>query len=354
MAPVRRALLACLVFVCLAPPALADDVSLHEARTLSPERCLEVPVAEMATRCPTVAGRFLTVDGKAMAVLDRLDQKKGTLWCDQDGAGWRCRRVVVLDRDLRSTRKRTPQAFVTTAELLRMLAQAPTVKVDDEIGALFAPGDRPKTCLDTPAHGCAVQSARLRGRALDRTGTPVVRRRLWLVEDADGPMLACSDKELTRCDDLTAAGWLALIVTLRPSSMAPAVPLPEIDVPEVRGDKRPALAVGGAEAADTPAGALDPWFKPKAAHALPHEPARTDVAKIAHALEQRGRPCLKGEPRAAIDVLFSGEGNLIALTVDGATADAPVASCLSTIAKKLDFPRFAGNTYHLKAVVLAK
>lgn len=338
-----------------APARAADEVNVRELRALSPERCLDVPPAELATRCPTLAGRFFLVDNRPLALLDRLDQKKGTLACDKDGAAWRCRRVVVLDRDLRSTRKRNGQAFATVSELIRLFATASTVKLGDEIGALFAPGERPRTCLDLPQHGCAVQAVRLRGRATDRAGTPMVRRRLWVVEDADGPLLSCSDAALTRCDELGAAGWQALAVTLRPSSLAAPEPPPEVDVPEIRGDKRgPALAVGGAEAADTPAGALDPWVKPRAGRSLPREPARSEVTRVAHLLEQRGRPCLKGAPNAAVDVLFSGEGNLIALTVDGALADAGLVGCLTGVARKLEFPRFSGGTYRMRAVVLGK
>jgi len=110
------------------------------------------------------------------------------------------------------------------------------------------------------------------------------------------------------------------------------------------------MVAGGTDAAETPAGTLDPWIKPKAGKSLPREPGRADLSKLAKALETRGKPCLKTEPRAQIDVLFSGEGNLIALTAEGALSE--TATCLQTVAKKIDFPRFAGNTYHLKAVVL--
>jgi hypothetical protein len=354
MRGVRRS---CLLLTLLLPASIAlaepEDVSVHTLKNLSPEKCLQLPAAELATRCPAIAGRFLEIDGKKLALLDRVDQRKGSFLCDGDGDAWRCRKIVVIDRELKGARKRNPQAFVTTAELLRQLATSSSVKLDDEFGALFAPGERPKTCIELPAHGCAVQAARLRGRAQDKNGTPVVRRRLWLVEDGDGTTLQCSDAQLTRCDELTAAGWLALAITLRPSSLAgPELP-PEFDLPETRSDKRAgAQVVGGAEASDTPVGALDPWLRPKNARALPKAPSKADVAKTAHLLETKGKPCLKAEDHATVDLIFSGEGQLVSLLVDGVTPDQPLVGCLTATARKLDFPRFAGNTYHLRAAIL--
>ena len=35
-----------------------------------------------------------------------------------------------------------------------------------------------------------------------KSGAPTVRRRLWVVEDADGLTLQCSDAALQRCDEL--------------------------------------------------------------------------------------------------------------------------------------------------------
>jgi hypothetical protein len=340
-------------FVARAALAETPEVEVKELKNLSAEQCLKLPAAELATRCPTIAGRFLVADGKRVALMDRLETRKGTYWCDQDGVAWRCRRIVVIDRELRGARKRNPLAFVTTTELLRLVTGSQSIKLDEEFGALFAPGERPKTCLELPTHGCAVQAARL--RAGDRaTGNPVVRRRVWLVEDADGPTLQCSDAALSRCDELNAAGWLALIVTLRPSSLQGATPAPEIDLPEVRSDKRPALVLGGADTAETPAGALDPWLGKKNERALPHVPSKADAAKAAKALDARGKPCLTADDRATVDVIFSGEGQLISLLVDGAPANQPLAACLSQVARKMDWPRFSGNTYHLRAVVMRK
>src|SRR5439155_1566232 len=83
---------------------------------------------------------------------------------------------------------------------LSRLAIAPSVKVQEDFGALQAPAIPPRTCLDSAARGCAVQAVRLRAHSPDQAGTPAVRRRFWLVEDADGTTLQCSDGELTRCD----------------------------------------------------------------------------------------------------------------------------------------------------------
>ena len=272
--------LLCILVLTSAAWAGPDEVTVQEHKLLSPEKCLQLPAGELAVRCPAIAGRFLEIDGKRTAFLDRVDQRKGSFSCDEDGGSWRCRRIVVIDRELRGARKRNPQAFVTASDLIRQLATGASVKIDEEFGALFAPGERPKTCIELPAHGCAVQAARLKGRAQDKNGTPIVRRHLWLVEDSEGTMLQCSDAALTRCDELSAAGWLALTVTLRPSSLAGTEPAPEFDLPEVRTDKRaggPAV-VGGSEASDTPAGALDPWLRPKSTHLLPKVPSKADVS----------------------------------------------------------------------------
>ncbi len=322
---------------------------MQEAKNLPLEKCLQLPPAEIVTRCPNFAGRLLEIDQVKSALVDRTDQRKGMLFCE-DTNGWRCRRVVVLEYETRGTRKRDPQKFLTAGKLLERLATSPTVKLGEELGALMAPQLPPKTCLDSEKRGCAVQAVRLRSRAPDKNGTPMVRRQLWLVEDADGTTLSCSDAELTRCDELTAAGWSVIALTLRPSSLAPPEPPPELETPDARTDRRPGIVEAGAESSS---GAAQPWIKPKAEVMLPHTPARTDVAKAAHALEQAGRVCVTAEASAvALSVLFSGEGSLLNLTVDGAVANDAKVNCLTAAAKKLSFPRFAGASYQLHAVVL--
>ena len=329
-------------------------MALEHVKALSPERCLNEPTDQIATRCPNIAGRRYTVDGKPLAILDRLD-KRGTFACDKDGSEWRCRRIVVLNRDLRTARARNPQAFLTAGELLKTLATASTVKLEEELGALGPPMELPRTCIELPKHGCAVQAARLKTRAPDRAGTPRVRRRLWLVEDADGPLLACSDAALSRCDELTAAGWQAIAVTLRPSSLAAAEPPPEIDLPETRTDKRPMpTVVGGAEAQDTPVGTLDPYLRPKGGAALPPKPANADLAKLTKVLDSSGRTCLKEQPRADVEMILGPEGVLNGFTVDGDAAGTVEANCLEKIARRLPLPRFSGAPYRFRAVVLRR
>ncbi len=327
---------------------------MQTQRNLPLEKCLALPAAEVATRCPTVGGRLIQVDAQHVALVDRLEQRKGSLWCDGDGTTWRCRRIVLVDRDLRSTRKRNPQAFITAGEILRLLSSAASVRVGEELGALFAPGDRPHTCLDQLSHGCAVQGVRLRAAGPDPR-TPGVLRRLWLVEDADGPMLQCSDQTLTRCDELASAGWLALLITLRPSSLSPVRPLPELDLPELRTDKRPGAAVvGGAETADTPAGALDPWVKPKRDRVLPPNPPKGEVARLAHGLEEKGRACLKPGEQATVELVLAGEGALLSLEIDATPTDAPLPKCLREVARKLQLPHFAAGTYRMRTAIVPK
>jgi hypothetical protein len=180
-----------------------------------------------------------------------------------------------------------------------------------------------------------------------------------MVEDADGPLLQCSDQQLTRCDELASAGWLALVVTLRPSSQSPVRPPPDLDVPELRTDRRPAPAggaVGGAEvsAADTPAGALDPWVKPRHERVLPPTPPKQEVSKLAKSLEDKGRSCLKPGEQATVELVLAGEGALLTLEVDAAPADSPLPKCLRDVARKLPLPRFSAGTYRMRAAILAK
>src|SRR5258706_15903373 len=117
MIAVRRAVL---VATLVTIAAHGEEMTLKEAKTLSPERCLQLPPAELATRCPTVAGRILEIDRARVALLDRLDRHQGSFLCDEtNGAsraergevppraavprevapsnGWRCRRIVVID-----------------------------------------------------------------------------------------------------------------------------------------------------------------------------------------------------------------------------------------------------------------
>jgi hypothetical protein len=340
MAAVRLLLLLTL----LSPYALADDeMTLTTAKNLSMERCLQLPPGEIVTRCPTVAGRFFEIDHQKVALADRVDQRKGSFLCDP-----RCRRIVVLDYELRGVKKRDAQKVITASELVRRIATASSVKLGDEFGALQLPPLPPRTCVDQRSRGCAVQAIRIRGVAPDRSPNPVVRRRLWLVEDVSGTTLACSDAQLTRCDELTAAGWSALALTLRPSSLAPPQPPPEIDPPDTRSDRHSSsvLGAGGGEGAESLAGSLDPWARSKAP--LPSAPSRTDVAKLAHGFETTARGCVAAA--IAVHLLFSGQGSLLSLSADQAAP--PEIACLTGAAKKLAFPRFAGNTYQLEAMVL--
>jgi hypothetical protein len=341
--------------ICLDGLALAapEEVTVKELKNLTPEKCLQLPPADIVTRCPQLAGRFLTLDAAHVALLDRTDQRKGTQLCEEHEGAWHCRRLVVLEYEMHGAKKRDPKLFLGAGELVRQIATVPRVKLGDEFGALQAPMLPPKTCLDVSNRGCAVQALRLRARASDRAGGFGVRRRLWLVEDADGTTLACSDAALTRCDELNAGGWAALAITLRPSSLAPPEPPPEIDPPTARTDRRAFAQAAGGDGADSSAGAGDAWLRPKSAVALPKAPSRADVAKAAHALETAGRGCVAAEEAAvAVGVIFSGEGSLLSLSIDGAPADDPKVSCLTAAARKLSYPRFAGNTYHLSAMVL--
>ena len=186
-------------------------------------------------------------------------------------------------------------------------------------------------------------------------GLPLVKRRLWLVEDADGPMLQCSDQTLARCDALDAGGWLAMIVTLRPSSQVGPQPLPELDVPDVHADKRPPPKEGAltaAEAVDTPAGALDPYVKQRLQRSLPKTPSRADALKLATAIDAHGKACVAAD-RATVELTLTGEGNVLALTVDGNGAGGE-HDCLVAAAKKLPLPRFADSTWHVTALVRKK
>jgi hypothetical protein len=328
----------------------AEEMTIQEAKNLSLERCLQLPAPEIVTRCPSLAGRIFEIGESRQALVDRVDQRKGTLLCEESGKSWQCKRIVVLEYETRGTRKRDAQKFITAAKVLERLATAPTVKLGEEFGALQVPPLPPKTCLDVEKRGCAVQAVRLHAKTPDQSGNPMVKRRLWLVEDADGTTLLCSDADLSRCDELTAAGWTVLALTLRPSSLAPPELAPEVDAPESRSDRRPGAVAEGAESG---AGVVEGWIKPKADVALPKIPSRADVTKAAHTLEQAGRGCIPVEAAAvAVGVLFSGEGSLLNLTVDGAAANDPKIACLTAAAKKLSFPRFAGNTYQLQAVIL--
>jgi hypothetical protein len=338
-----------LLLALLALPASAEEMTLQQQRNLSREQCLKLAPAEIVTRCPLYAGRFLSIDKQHAAFVDRADERKGTDFCEENGA-WHCRRIVVLEYETRGIKKRDPQKFVTAGALLSRLATAPSVRINDDFGALQAPVIPPRTCLDSASRGCAVQAARLRARAPDKAGTPTVRRRLWLVEDADGTTLQCSDAELTRCDELTAAGWTLLALTMRPSSLAPPEPAPELDTPDSRTDRRPSAVVS--EGSDSAAGQVQEWLKPKAGKILPRTPSRGDITKAAHALEAAGGLCVTAQ--AAVGVLFSGEGSLLSLTVDGAENGDPRIACLTNAARKLAFPRFAGNSYQLHALVLPR
>jgi hypothetical protein len=184
----------------------------------------------------------------------------------------------------------------------------------------------------------------------------MVKRRLWLVEDADGPAFLCSDAALTRCDALDGSSLLALMLTLRPSSQAPPIPEPELDVPEVRGDKRPLpkasardVAPPLADALDTTAGALEPAMKGRP---LPKRPSRADAMKLSQAIAVHGRSCILN-PTANVALTVTGQGNLLALTVDGA-AQGSDHDCLVNQTRALPLPRFAASTWHTTTLLRKK
>ncbi len=327
---------------------------MRNERAIGPEQCLALPAAEVATRCPNMGGRLVTIGSVRYALVERYEPRRATLWCDEGEGHWRCRRVVVLDHELRTTRRRNPQAYVTAGELLRTVTEAASLRIGDELGALFAGAERRRTCVEQSSHGCAVQQVRL--KVAGPGGTPTVKRRMWLVEDADGPMLQCSDQTLLRCDALDAAGWLAMLVTLRPSSQAPQTPPPELEVPEVRADKRPppkgGVALTAADAVDTPAGALDPYVRQKLARSLPRAPSRAAAAKLAAEIDQRGKGCVAAD-RATVDLTLTGDGNVLALSVDGAQSGG-AHDCLVAAARRLPLPRFSDATWHVTALVRKK
>ncbi|HEY2745049.1 MAG TPA: hypothetical protein VGL86_10520 [Polyangia bacterium] len=347
---------ALVLLILLSPIAAssAEEMGMQTAKLLAPEQCLSLPAAEVATRCPGMGGRLISVGNVRYAIVERYEPRRATLWCDEAEGHWRCRRVVVIDHELRTTRRRNPQAYVTAGELLRTVATAPSLRIGDELGALFAGAERRRTCVEQTSHGCAVLQVRLNVQG--PTGAPLVKRRMWLVEDADGPMLQCSDEKLTRCDALDAAGWLAIIVTLRPSSQSPPQPPPEIEVPTARADKRPppkgGVALTAAEAVDTPAGALDPYLKQKFGRSLPKAPTRAEALKLAALIDQRGKSCVAAD-RATVELTLTGDGNVLALSVDGAQSGGE-HDCLVATAKKLPLPRFADGTFHMTALVRKK
>ena len=345
-----RTLIPLIIFLLPMAASSAEEMGMRTERNLSPEQCLALPPAEVATRCPGMGGRLLTVGSIKYAIVERYEPKRATLWCDEGEGHWRCRRVVLLDHELRTTRRRNPQAYVTASELLRTITTAASLRVGDELGALFAGAERRRTCVEQRSHGCAIQAAQL--KVTGPNGAPLVKRRLWLVEDADGPMLQCSDQALMRCDALDAAGWLAMIVTLRPSSQAAAQPPPDFEVPDVRADKRPPpkdVALTAAEAVDTPAGALDPYVKQRLARSLPKSPSRSQAAKLAALLDQRGKACVSAD-HATVELTLTGDGNVLALSVDGAQSGGE-HDCLVAAARRLPLPRFADATWHVTALV---
>jgi hypothetical protein len=349
-----RSLCCLVVLLALSARGRADDLSMRSERSLGPEQCLQLEPPEVATRCPSVGGRLLASGNARFALVERYEPRRATLWCDQPEGRWRCRRVVVVDREPRGGRHRSPQAFVTAGELLRLMATAPSLKLGDELGALFAGAERRRTCVEQLSHGCAIQAARL--KVAGPGGTPILKRRLWLVEDADGPMLQCSDAQLSRCDALDAGGWMTLALTLRPSSQAPPAPPPELDVPDVRADQRkgppPGVPVAVADGVETPAGMLEAYVKPKSARALPRSPSRAEAVKLAQALDKSGKGCLDGE-RATVELTLTGDGNVLALAVDGA-GSGTAHDCLLSTARRLALPRFADGTWRMTALVRKK
>lgn len=340
-----------LILTLLAAPAAAEDLDVHTQRRLGPERCLKLPPNEVATRCPGLGGRLFSVGDDRYALVERYEPHRATLFCDQQGSHWRCRRVALIDHDLRGASRRNPEAWITAGELLRLFSTAPSVKVGEELGALFAPAERRRSCIENRRHGCAVQAARLKMNGPN--GSPFIKRRLWLVEDAEGPVLQCSDAHLTRCEQLDAAGWLALLITLRPSSQAPAQPPPELEVPRVRVDKRPlpkARALAAGEALDTSAGALDPYLKTKRPPPnLPKSPSREQATQLAHDLDERGHTCVATD-HASVELTLTGDGNLLELAVDGAQKGA-AHDCLLAAARRLALPRFSDSTWRMTALV---
>ena len=166
-----RALIPFILLVPIATSSAAEEMGMQSAKKpRHPSSAWRSPAADVATRCPGMGGRLVSVGNVHYALVERYEPKRATLWCDEGEGHWRCRRVVVLDHELRTTRRRNPQAYVTAGELLRTITTAPSVRVGDELGALFAGAERRRTCVEQPGHGCAVQAARL--EVAGPSGTP--------------------------------------------------------------------------------------------------------------------------------------------------------------------------------------
>ncbi|MGZ3443629.1 MAG: hypothetical protein ACXVDD_29100, partial [Polyangia bacterium] len=89
----------------------AEEMGMRNEKNLAPEQCLALPAADVATRCPGMGGRIIAVGAVRYALVERYEPKRATLWCDESDGHWRCRRVVVIDHELRTTRRRNPQAY---------------------------------------------------------------------------------------------------------------------------------------------------------------------------------------------------------------------------------------------------
>ena len=296
---------------------------MRNEKTLAPEQCLALPAADVATRCPGMGGRLLAVGNVA------LRHRRALRAQARHPVVRRGRRPLALP----SRRRARPRAAHARAVAIRRPTSppasccarsttAPSLRVGDELGALFAGAERRRTCVEQPTHGCAVAGGAAQGeragRHAARQAAAVARRGC---RRADAAVLGSDAAALRRArrrrlagDDRDAAAVVAGAGrSRRPSSTCPTcAPTSGRRRRRASLDRRRGRRHAGRRARSLRQAEDDAEARCRRRRRAPTR------SKLAHgASTSTARRCVAAD-RATVELTLTGDGNVLALTVDGA------------------------------------
>lgn len=324
---IARAILGALL--CAA--ALADDLKVRAVIEVPPETCLAT-----SQPCPTVAGRYVQIDQTRAAFLDRVGTSIETFFCTSE-RGWKCRFLAVGAGE---------DDEVEASAALRQILAARRVRIEEDFGGLRVAEGRPPSCGEDPSRGCEFQSVRVLVGVPGDRASQQLHRAFWLVDQADGTLLRCTNEALRACDRMNAAAWVALVASLRPGAQAPPLPDPEVGPVQRRGGAPGRVAAGPPQ----PASSLDgePMRPPGVG---PDAPDPDGDASWAQPIARKAGRCLDPGQQVTLLVTFRADGRVDEWTTDNAALRARMARCVEEALAEMRAPAVRQGPYLLRLLV---
>lgn len=322
----------------------ADDVQIRIVEEIPPEQCLA-----SGALCPTLAGRYLSIDRQRVAFVDRLGDEVDSFFCESHDEknglsgklGWHCRFLAVGPPDADE---------INVADLLRRIVRAQRITLDEDFGHLRVAEGRPPTCAEDPRRSCDVLPVRVLVGSIGDRRSHRPFRNLWLVDQRSGTLLRCTSESLRACDRMNAAAWTAFILALRPGATAPPLPDPEFSHIQQR---RPQSAAATSTTHNPATAEVGEPVIPRLVRLRDKPSLSADgsqAAPWAATLARRARRCLVRGQQTALTVTFGSDGSV----QDFSAADdlsSRTLGCLQPAMTKLRAPAIRQGPYIVTLLV---